>query len=50
MRRPTLIAPAVLVLLAVAWASPREGEATTFNPFFGPLDFYRLNPTVLGAN
>ena len=36
--------------LTVAWASHGPAQATTFNPFFGPPDFYRLEPTTAGAN
>src|SRR6266540_75123 len=50
MRARRLLAPVVLTMLAIAWASPRDGEATTFNPFFGPNDFYTLSPTTPGAN
>jgi hypothetical protein len=31
-------------------ASPSGSQATTFNPFFGPTDFYRLDPLTPGAN
>jgi hypothetical protein len=36
--------------LAAAWASWTPAHATTFNPFFGPPDFYRLDPTTPGSN
>src|SRR4029450_6374659 len=35
--------------LAVAWGSGDRAQATTFNPFFGPPDFYRLDSTSPGA-
>src|SRR5438132_8532923 len=35
--------------LALAWGSGDTAQATTFNPFFGPPDFYRLDPTTMGA-
>jgi hypothetical protein len=35
--------------LAVAWGSGGRAQATTFNPFFGPPDFYRLDSTSPGA-
>ena len=46
------LAAAGLVLataLAAAWSSWTPAEATTFNPFFGPPDFYRLDPTTPGS-
>ena len=49
-RLSVLIGLTATIALAAAWASPREGEATTFNPFFGPSDFYRLSSTAPGAN
>src|SRR6266545_3677160 len=45
-----LVGLLVLVALAAMWATPRSSEATTFSPFFGPPDFYRLDPTTAGAN
>src|SRR5438034_4895823 len=36
-------------VLAMAWGSGAHARATTFNPFFGPPDFYRLDPTTSGA-
>jgi hypothetical protein len=36
--------------LAVAWASLGPAQATTWAPFFGPTDFYRLAPTAPSAN
>ena len=39
-----------VIALAVAWASPRASEATTWNPAFGSTDFYRLVPSTPGAN
>jgi hypothetical protein len=38
------------IALAAVWASPRDSEANTFNPFYGPSDFYSLIPTTPGAN
>ncbi len=43
---------AALVVLAAAWASPwssRDAQASDWNPFFGPVDFYRLDPSTPGA-
>jgi len=37
------------IALAAVWASPRDSEATTWTPFFGPSDFYRLDPLTPGA-
>jgi hypothetical protein len=41
---------AAVTALAAIWASAGPTQATTFNPFFGPPDFYRLDPTTAGAN
>ena len=41
---------AAMTALAAAWASGGATQATTFNPFFGPPDFYRLDPPAPGAN
>jgi Thrombospondin type 3 repeat len=50
MRRPFLaLIGLALTVLAAVWASPRDSGATTFAPFFGPSDFYTLNPTTPGA-
>jgi Thrombospondin type 3 repeat len=40
----------VVIAFAVGEVSPGPGQATTWNPFFGPPDFYRLDPTTPGAN
>jgi len=49
-RKLLLVIPILAVALAVMWASPRDSQATTWNPFFGPTDFYSLTPTTAGAN
>src|SRR6266567_937250 len=41
---------AVTTALALAWGSGGPARATTFNPFYGPPDFYRLDPTTPGSN
>ena len=38
------------LVLSVVWASPSGSTATNWNPFFGPTDFYRLDPTTPGVN
>ncbi len=46
MKRKLLLLSAFVAVIALAtfWATPRSSEATTWNPFFGPTDFYRLTP------
>src|SRR6266542_6532026 len=48
MKRKCLLAVGLVLAtaLAAAWASGGPAEATTFNPFYGPPDFYRLDPTT----
>jgi hypothetical protein len=53
MIKKLLLLSGFAIALAVAglWAgSPRETEAHTWAPFFGPPDFYTLAPTTPGAN
>ena len=52
MIRKLLLLSAIVgaLVLASLWASPNESKANTWNPFFGPTDFYRLVPSTAGAN
>ena len=48
-----VLAPSGLLLvisLIAVLASASGSQATTFNPFFGPTDFYRLDPLTPSAN
>ena len=49
-RKLLVLIPILAVALAVMWASPRDSQANTFNPFFGTTDFYTLVPTTTGSN
>ena len=49
MRRVLAPSGLALVILLVAILALASGsQATTFNPFFGPTDFYRLDPLYAG--
>src|SRR5688572_14606728 len=39
----------IAVVLAALWASPRGSEATTWAPFFGPPNYYSIEPTTTSA-
>src|SRR5438128_3692084 len=41
---------AAVVAIAGLWSAPRTSEANTFNPFFGPTDFYSLSDTSPGGH
>src|SRR6266542_4984717 len=41
---------AVTIVLTAFMAMPRGTEAHIWSPFFGPSDFYRLEPTTISAN
>jgi hypothetical protein len=44
------VALVLTTALAMAWGSGGPAQATTFNPFFGPPDFYRLDPPNSSAH
>src|SRR6266550_6479346 len=49
-RKLLVLIPMLAVALAVMWASPKDTKASTFDPFFGPTDFYTLTDTNLNAH
>ena len=49
-RKLLVLIPILAVALAVMWASPKDTKASTFDPFFGPNDFYTLTDTNLNAH
>jgi len=49
-RKLLVLIPILAVALAVMWASPRDTKAQTFDPFFGPNDFYSLSDLSLNAH
>src|SRR5437870_2315407 len=40
---------AIAIALTAVMAMPRGSEATAWSPFFGPSDFYRLEPTTVSG-
>src|SRR5437899_3611961 len=52
MKRKLLLLSVFAAAVAIAglWSAPRSSEANTFNPFFGPTDFYNFSTQSPGGN